>query len=171
MANKVNYTGSSKVIKRLCEAVNALIDGGGGGTTVTVTPYYNSGIKIATITVNGVDADLYIPSEVIVAVTTKVSGGYNGGAVISILFDDIEKFNAIGNSPYNLLYDNTHTTFSYADHTYEITIIPPSSNTGTLGIEITDGSNTINYNVPHLGNNTSYGYNFEQTDNTTFKYT
>lgn len=29
---KVNYTGSSKVIIRLCEAVNALIDGGGGTT-------------------------------------------------------------------------------------------------------------------------------------------
>ena len=32
---KVNYTGSSKVIINLCKAVNALIDGGGGGTTYT----------------------------------------------------------------------------------------------------------------------------------------
>lgn len=31
MAYKINYTGSSKVIKRLCEAVNDLIDHGGGG--------------------------------------------------------------------------------------------------------------------------------------------
>lgn len=29
---KVNYTGSSKVIIRLCEAVNDLIDGGGGAS-------------------------------------------------------------------------------------------------------------------------------------------
>lgn len=29
---KINYNGDSKVIKRLCEAVNALIDGGGGGS-------------------------------------------------------------------------------------------------------------------------------------------
>jgi len=28
---KINYTGSSKILLRLCEAVNALIDGGGGG--------------------------------------------------------------------------------------------------------------------------------------------
>lgn len=31
MANKINYTGSSKVIKRICEAINDLIDNGGGG--------------------------------------------------------------------------------------------------------------------------------------------
>ena len=28
---KVFYTGTSKILIRLCEAVNALIDGGGGG--------------------------------------------------------------------------------------------------------------------------------------------
>lgn len=31
MAKKINYTGSSKILIRLCEAVNDLIDGGGGG--------------------------------------------------------------------------------------------------------------------------------------------
>lgn len=32
---KITYNGSSKVIKRLCEVVNELVDGGGGGTTYT----------------------------------------------------------------------------------------------------------------------------------------
>lgn len=31
MANKINYTGASKVIQRICEAINDIIDNGGGG--------------------------------------------------------------------------------------------------------------------------------------------
>lgn len=37
MAYKINYTGSSKVIKRLCEAVNDLIDHGGGGGGISTS--------------------------------------------------------------------------------------------------------------------------------------
>lgn len=134
MAYKINYTGSSKVIKRICEAINDLIDngqytlptasvvtkggikvgegltmdgevlkntnptpatpytlpiasqntlggikignnlsidqngvlsvtgGGGGGSTVTVQQIQTSGIKIATITVDGNGTDIYAPS-------------------------------------------------------------------------------------------------------------
>ena len=28
--NKINYTGSSKIIQRICAAINEIIDGGGG---------------------------------------------------------------------------------------------------------------------------------------------
>lgn len=31
MAKKINYTGSSKLIIRICEAINDLIENGGGG--------------------------------------------------------------------------------------------------------------------------------------------
>lgn len=31
MANKINYQGDSKVIKRICESLNDVIEGGGGG--------------------------------------------------------------------------------------------------------------------------------------------
>lgn len=64
MAKKINYTGSSKVIKRICESLNDIIDngGGGGGSTVTVTQIQSTGTKIATITVDGNGTDLYAPS-------------------------------------------------------------------------------------------------------------
>ena len=31
--------------------------------TITVTPVYTEGIKVATITINGVDHDIYIPAN------------------------------------------------------------------------------------------------------------
>lgn len=37
MAKKINYSGSSKVIIRICEAINDLIDHGGGGGINTST--------------------------------------------------------------------------------------------------------------------------------------
>lgn len=61
---KVNYNGSSKIIKALCKAVNDIIDsGGGGGDTVTITPTLLSGNKIADYTINGVADELYIPDD------------------------------------------------------------------------------------------------------------
>lgn len=34
---------------------------GGGGSAITITPIVTSGVKIATITIDGVDYDLYAP--------------------------------------------------------------------------------------------------------------
>lgn len=52
------------VMKRLKDAfadvANKVVDA--GGSTVTVTPIVESGIKIATITVDGDDSDLYTPN-------------------------------------------------------------------------------------------------------------
>lgn len=59
---KVNYTGSSKVIIRLCEAVNALIDGGGGGSTVTYTQTLSSGTQTGSISIDGVSTNMYAPT-------------------------------------------------------------------------------------------------------------
>ena len=75
---KVNYTGSSKVIIRLCEAVNALIDGGGGGTTYTA----GDGIDITNSTIS-VDTTF-----------TEASTRANiaSGESVSTIFGKIKKF-------------------------------------------------------------------------------
>ena len=60
---KINYNGSSKVILRLCEMVNQLIDGGGGGgSTVTYTQTLQSGTKTGEISIDGVSTDMYAPT-------------------------------------------------------------------------------------------------------------
>ena len=59
---KINYNGSSKVIIRLCEMVNQLIDGGGGGSTVTYTQTLSSGTKTGEIEIDGVSTDMYAPT-------------------------------------------------------------------------------------------------------------
>lgn len=61
MANKINYTGSSKILIRICSAINDLIDGG-GGSSVTITPTLQSGTKIADYEIGGVQGSLYAPS-------------------------------------------------------------------------------------------------------------
>ena len=61
---KINYNGSSKVILRLCEMVNQLIDGGGGGgSTVTYTQTLQSGTKTGSISIDGVSTDMYAPTQ------------------------------------------------------------------------------------------------------------
>lgn len=61
---KINYTGSSKVILRLCEMVNQLIDGGGGGgSTVSYTQTLSSGTKTGSISIDGVSTDMYAPTQ------------------------------------------------------------------------------------------------------------
>lgn len=63
MAKKINYTGSSKILIRICEAINDLIEsGGGGGSSVTITPTLSSGTKIADYSIDGVSGSLYAPS-------------------------------------------------------------------------------------------------------------
>lgn len=45
-AKKINYTGDSKVIKRLCESVNEIIDSGGGGGGGDDDPRLHRTLKI-----------------------------------------------------------------------------------------------------------------------------
>ena len=47
------------------------IEGGGGGSTVVVTPIVESGTKIATISVDGTDSDLYAPEVSVVQTVTE----------------------------------------------------------------------------------------------------
>lgn len=59
---KITYNGDSKVIKRLCEVVNDLVDGGGGGDSVSWNQIEQSGTKIAEIEINGTTTDVYAPT-------------------------------------------------------------------------------------------------------------
>ena len=69
MAYKINYTGSSKVIKRLCEAVNDLIDHGGGGgggistssASASSLPAGSSATVSTSITGSNIDFQFGIP--------------------------------------------------------------------------------------------------------------
>lgn len=61
---KINYNGQSKIILRLCEMVNQLIDGGGGGgSTVAYTQTLSSGTKTGEISIDGVSTDMYAPTQ------------------------------------------------------------------------------------------------------------
>ena len=75
MAKKITYTGSSKILIRICEAINDLIDhggGGGGGSTVSIAPTLTTGTKIADFEIDGDEGSLYAPS------------GGGGGSTVSV---------------------------------------------------------------------------------------
>lgn len=93
---------------------------------------------------------------------TTVSGGYNGGAVISVKLDGTEVFNAVGSSPYNLAYTPAAGTFTADGETVNISITPPPNSTSMLTIAFT-GYISRSLSVQHEGNNTSWGYNYSDT--------
>lgn len=56
----INYTSALQTTdKTIVGAINEVAQGGGGGSDVEVTPILTEGTKIATITVDNVDADIY----------------------------------------------------------------------------------------------------------------
>ena len=64
MANKINYTGSSKILIRICEAINDLIDSGGGGGTSNYNDLTNKPtINNVTLSGNKTLADLGIATK------------------------------------------------------------------------------------------------------------
>lgn len=75
----IEYQGESKVTKRICELLNvtdvqvngvsvvdengiADVSGGGGGSTVSWNQIQTTGTKIAEITINGTETDVYSPN-------------------------------------------------------------------------------------------------------------
>ena len=85
---KINYTGSSKVILRLCEMVNQLIDGGGGsGSTVTYTQTLSSGTKTGSISIDGVSTDMYAPTPPV-----KVSDLTNDSGFITSTVNNLTNY-------------------------------------------------------------------------------
>lgn len=71
---KIQYNGSSKVILRLCEIVNALIDQGSGGSNVSITPSLSFGTKVADYSIDDVPGVLYAPTPP--TVHNVPDGGY-----------------------------------------------------------------------------------------------
>ena len=55
--------------------------GGGGGDTVIITPVVTSGTKIADVSVNGVEKDLYAPNPTQVIVTPDQQSGTKIGSI------------------------------------------------------------------------------------------
>lgn len=77
MANKINYTGSSKILKRLCESVNDIIESGGGGSVVLINKNITTNGTYNAVTVDS--ADGY--REVVVNVSNSYSAGDEGKVV------------------------------------------------------------------------------------------
>lgn len=133
---------------------------------------YFENIAEAIRTVTG-GSDTYTPAEMPDAIENitppishtfqiTVTGGYNGGAVITVKYNGNSVFTATGNSPYNLAYNPSGGSFLDANgNTVNITINPPTSSAGKLVIELSGG---IIYNTGEIsptGSNTSYGYNYD----------
>ena len=94
---------------------------------------------------------------------TTVTGGYNGGAVISIKLDNTEVFTATAPDTYNQNYNNTSGSFTSVEvGEINISITPPPTTTSALTIVFSGGiSRTLS--VTPNGVNTSYGYNFSDS--------
>lgn len=90
MAKKINYTGSSKILIRICEAINDLIDGGGGGggSTVSITPTLSTGTKIADYSIDGTGGSLYAPNGGGGGSTVEVQQIQTSGTKIAIITVD-----------------------------------------------------------------------------------
>ena len=99
----------------------------------------------------------------IVTVVTSVTGGYNGGAVITIVVDGVTIFTATAPDTYNQNYDKTSDTVDFSGDIIAIEITPPPTSTSKLGIDISSSTDRLNFQVSPDGENTSYGYSFSDT--------
>lgn len=141
-----------------------------GFNPVTVdVPSYTPVIEPITITENGTyniptGIDGYGPIVVEVfdgyPFIISVNGGYNGGAVVSVLYERTseELIHSTGNSPYNLQYTPNYSTTTIDNHTVEVSIPNLVTNTSELVVIITFDSLSKSASFHYEGNNTSYGY-------------
>lgn len=127
------------------------------------------------VTQNGVE---YLPSEgyqgfskVVVAipetpptVTVSVSGGYNGGAVITLVNNGIQLFRAVGNSPYNSVYSPNSGSPVVNGSPLLISIPALPTTTSPLIINLSWGEINKTVQFMHSGSNTSYGYGNQSTE-------
>lgn len=106
----------------------------------------------------GNDGDTYVQYHAGLPVTVNVTGGYNGGAVISVLFLGTQVFTATGDHPYNLVYDHIQAEILTDIGTVNILVTPPLDQYGNLYITVTGPNNAVTSNPQKAGSNTSYGY-------------
>ena len=141
-----------------------------GFNPVTVdVPSYTPVIEPITITENGTynipaGIDGYGPIVVVVfdgyPFIVSVNGGYNGGAVVSVVYErtSAELIHSVGNSPYNLQYTPNSSTTTIDNHTVEVSIPNLFSSTSELVITITFDGVSKSASFHYEGSNTSYGY-------------
>ena len=98
-------------------------------------------------------------------VNISVTGGYNGGAVLSVKLDGDEVFRAIGDSPYNLVYTPNQGSFNTIKGAVNISY-SISNNTSPLVITLS-GNMELTLSVSAAGANSSYGYNFTHNETIT----
>lgn len=95
-------------------------------------------------------------------VNISVTGGYNGGAVLSVKLDNDEVFRAVGDSPYNLVYTPNQGSFETIKGTVNISYTISNSNSPLL---ITlSGNMELTLSVNPNGSNSSYGYSYTHDD-------
>ena len=91
---KINYTGSSKVILRLCEMVNQLIDGGGGGSKHTIINSSGTsmtdrdGLQFTGATVT----DDSVNNRTVVGIPTKLSDFTNDSGFITNTVNNLTNY-------------------------------------------------------------------------------
>lgn len=96
------------------------------------------------------------------SLVTTVSGGYNGGATITVLLDSNSVFTTTATDTYNLNYPVTSGSFNSILGNVDLTVTPPSTNRSPLLISFS-GNYTETLTVNYNGQNTSYGYNYTHT--------
>lgn len=75
--------------------------GGGGGSTVTITTDFQAGTKIATLTIDGTDYNVYIPTDKIGSIVS-ISTDYQAGTKIATLTIDDTPYNIYIPEPINI---------------------------------------------------------------------
>lgn len=89
--------------------------------------------------------------------TLSVTGGYNGNALLQLLKDGVAIFTSHGGVPYNMSYN----PISGEADGISILITPPATSTSMLYVTLTGLINDY-VEIDHLGNNTSWGYDFSK---------
>lgn len=84
---------STVPMSRIEALLKQIIEGGGEGSTVTISTDYQAGTKIATLTIDGTDYNIYIPTDQIGSIVS-ISTDYQAGTKIATL--------TIDNTPYNI---------------------------------------------------------------------
>lgn len=121
--------------------------GGGGGGNIA---YSTS----APTSEQGSDGDTWCQYAVGATAVVSVSGGYNGGAVLSVTVDNTEVWHGVGSSPYNAYY----TVTTDIPSSIVIAVTPPANHTDALLVSLTSAGDTRNITFMHNGPNSSYGY-------------
>lgn len=83
---------STVPMSRIEDLLKQLIEGGGGGSTVTITTDYQTGTKIATLTIDGTAYNVYIPTDQIGSIVS-ISTDYQAGIKIATLTIDETAYN------------------------------------------------------------------------------